>query len=387
MRNRRSILWLAALTLAVGPLPGQTPDWQDPARAIGVRAEESPLAVASRDCSASEIRPRGGAVVIDLNCRLELRNDSKKAIRGAALAVSTLPSAGTSSAGGRASVFAPSLNVAPGDAFPIEVRVRLVRPLPGQAAGPLAEIAVDGALFTDLAFAGVDKTGSSERLTRYEAAARRDRSRLQALLAKAGKEGLRGEMLATLERRARRPTLEARLSGGSGRTVVASAETRNRVALALVNLEQAPLRLLAGEGQGGAVSDAPGLQIRNLSGKQVRAFEFAWLVSDESGRRERAAAVPFSGLSIAPGAEAEVRSGRRYKLRRRTGGTFQPSAMSGYLRSVEFTDGSRWSASHAELAAAALLQFEPVTPEELRLAAIYRREGVDGLVRELERMR
>jgi len=384
MRNRRSIFRLAALGLFAATLQAQAPAWQDPARAITVRAKQSPLEVASRDCSASEIRPRGGAVVLDLNCRLELRNSAQKAIRGAALAVSTLPSSST--AGGRASVFAPSLNVAPGDAFPIEIRVRLVRPLPGQE-GPLAEIAVDGVLFADLAFAGIDKAGSSERLTRYESAARQDRSRLRSLLADAGKEGLRGEMLATLERRARRPTLEARLSGGSGRAVVASAEARNRVALALVNFDQAPVRLLSGEVQGGSLSDAPGLQIRNLSGKPVRGLEFAWLVSDETGRRERAAAVRFSDLSIAPGAEADVRSGRRYELRRRAGGTFEPSAMSGYLRSVEFADGSRWSASHAELAATSLLQFEPVTPEELRLASVYRREGLEGLVRELERMR
>lgn len=379
MRIKTSILTLAA----VACLSAQTPDWQDPARAVVVTVERSPLALVSRDCSSTEIRARGAAAVIDLDCRLELRNASEKTVRGAALAVRTLPA----NAGGRASVFAPSLDVQPTESFPIEVRVRLVRPLPAQP-GALAEIAVDVALFTDLAFAGPDESGSSARLRRHEASARRDRERLRTLLAQSGQESLRGEMLAALERRARRPTLEARLAGASGRAVVASAEARQRVALALVNLEQSPIELVSGQvAVGDAVSDAPGLQIRNLSGKRVRAFEFAWLVADEDGRQQRATSVPFSGLSVAPDAEAEVRSGRRYELRRRSGGSFRPSEMSGFIRRVEFSDGTSWSASRAELAAASLLEFEPVTPEEQRLAAIYRRDGIQALVAELERMR
>ena len=81
---------MALLSAAI--VAAQVPSWQDPARAIVVRsAETAPLEIVTSDCGRTEIRPRGGVAVIDLDCRVELRNEGRAAVRGAALAVSTLP--------------------------------------------------------------------------------------------------------------------------------------------------------------------------------------------------------------------------------------------------------------------------------------------------------
>src|SRR5579884_3825967 len=100
--------------------------------------KDSPVAVLSSDPSGSSQTSRGGAVVVDLHDALTLRNTGTRRIRGITLMVV----AQDISPGGKASVTVPSLNVGPGDTFPIRVDLRLLRPV--QDVDGLVQISLDG---------------------------------------------------------------------------------------------------------------------------------------------------------------------------------------------------------------------------------------------------
>ena len=66
--------------------------------------------------------PRGGAYFLDVHAVLSLRNTSQKRIRGVTLAVLAQEMA----TGGKGSVSVPSLDVAPGEAFPLRIDLPLL---------------------------------------------------------------------------------------------------------------------------------------------------------------------------------------------------------------------------------------------------------------------
>ena len=57
--------------------------------------------------------------------------------------------------------------------------------------------------------------------------------------------------------------------------------------------------------------------------------------------------------------------------------------MSGYVRQVEFEDGSLWIPSRESLEKSSLTAATPVSVEEQRLSALYRDQGLDALVSDL----
>jgi hypothetical protein len=59
--------------------------------------------------------------------------------------------------------------------------------------------------------------------------------------------------------------------------------------------------------------------------------------------------------------------------------------MTGYISSVEFTDGGLWIPSHAELDEPILRHVVAPSPEEQRLVQIYRKRGVAAVVDELKK--
>src|SRR4030081_289950 len=83
--------------------------------------EDSPVAVLSADWGESSASPRGGAMTLDLHTALSLRNTGGRRIRG----ITLLVTAQDVTPGGKASVSVPSLNVGPGEAFPIRIDLRL----------------------------------------------------------------------------------------------------------------------------------------------------------------------------------------------------------------------------------------------------------------------
>ena len=77
----------------------------------------------------------------------------------------------------------PSLNVQPGEVFPVRIDMELLRPLNvAKNEGAMVQVTLDCALFSDLSYYGPDKLDSRRALTVYELEARRDRRYLAGLL-------------------------------------------------------------------------------------------------------------------------------------------------------------------------------------------------------------
>src|SRR5579864_9194220 len=117
------------------------------AQTVGRRIDfpvDSPLTAVSSDWSETRATPRGGAYLLDVHAVLSLRNSSQRRIRGVTLAVL----AQEVTPGGKGSVSVPSLDVGPGEAFPLRIDLPLLCPL--GASGPMVEVKLDGVLFDDL---------------------------------------------------------------------------------------------------------------------------------------------------------------------------------------------------------------------------------------------
>ena len=227
--------------------------YDDPGSAVAVAVpEEIPLAVVSTDFEDSEIRPRGGALVIGLDGQIRLRNDGAGRIRGVTVALAAAETA----LGGRAVVAVSSLNVPPGETFPVNFNMRLFRPLPAPA-GAVVRATVDGVLYDNLAFAGPNRLDSERKMTVRELEARRDREHFRAILESYGSAGITQAMQSSLRRQAERPTLAARLAGRSGAAIAAAGKSRE-IELAMVGPADAPLLLDRGSALvAGAFSEAP----------------------------------------------------------------------------------------------------------------------------------
>ena len=100
----------------------------------------SPISMMSANYGDSRAMARGGALVLDLHMSLTLRNQDSRRIRG----ITMLVTAQESAPGGRASYSVPTLDVGPGETFPVKIDVRLIRPLQA-GSGPLVHVALDGA--------------------------------------------------------------------------------------------------------------------------------------------------------------------------------------------------------------------------------------------------
>src|SRR5450755_2195618 len=101
-----------------------------------------PIAVMTDDWHESNATARGGAFLLDVHAALSLKNVSQRRIRNVTLVVL----AQEVTPGGKGSVSWPSLDVAPGETFPIRIDVSLLRPLGPGSGGPLVEVKLDGVL-------------------------------------------------------------------------------------------------------------------------------------------------------------------------------------------------------------------------------------------------
>ncbi len=159
--------------------------------------KDSPVSFVAADWGQSRPLPRGGAMVLDLHTSLSLRNSSQRRIRGITLMVL----AQEVTPGGKASVSVPSLDVAPGETFPVRIDLRLLRPIQGGENAPVVQVALDGVLFDDMSFFGPNRLESRRSMTVWELEAQRDRRYYKNILEQAGMEGLQKEILASLGRK------------------------------------------------------------------------------------------------------------------------------------------------------------------------------------------
>jgi len=296
--------------------------------------EDSPVTVVSADWGESTATARGGAMLLDLHTSLSFRNSSGRRIRGVTLLVQSQEV----TPGGKASVSVPSLNVQSNENFPVRIDLRLLRPL--QAGnGPLVEIQLDGVLFEDLSFYGPNKLNSRRSMTVWELEARRDRQHFRSVLESRGKEALRGEMLASLDRQADRMQMDARVAQ-AGRSTTTRSE--RQIELAFLSPPNAPVttdfgmvRIADNEAR------SPRIAVRSRTEKPIRGVEVGWLVKDTQGKEFVAGAIPLD-VNLQPRQKTTVVQDVTFRFTQPGGASIPISEMTAYLASVEFADGSMW---------------------------------------------
>jgi hypothetical protein len=372
MSTRNKTLVTAGALLAAAAL-ASAQTVADPRGAFNVTLpQDGPLALVSADWGPSGATARGGAVVVDLHSTLVLRNTGGRRIRG----VSLLVLAQEVTPGGKASVTTPSLNVGPGESFPVRVDLRLMRP-PAAPSSALVEVGLDGVLFDDLSFYGPNRLNSRRTMLAWEMEARRDRRALVAALDSGGPEALRKILVAAFARDAALPRLDMQLARGRA----TNAEPEHQAELACLRLPDAPVDLAgASAWVSSAEARAPRITVRSLARRPIRYLEVGWLVRDAQGREVLAGTLP-ADLNLAPGQESVVQKDNTLRFSRPV------AALSTYVAAVEYADGELWIPTRAALADPRLAAALPPSGEEMRLADLYRRKGLDAVVAALGAMR
>jgi len=338
-----------------------------------------PLALINYSMSDSRTSARGAAMIVELHMSLALKNSSPNRIHGVTLRVVSQEV----TPGGKSWVTIPSLNVGPGEAFPVRIDMQLMRPSQ-TAAGPLVQVDLDGVLFQDLSFFGPDRLNSRRTMTASEIQAQRDREHFKRILAQNGKPALQREILESMARQAE-PQLSVTVKR-SGRAVTMAAVPGERTAeFAFLQIPDSPVAPIEGWTQlAGNEVRAPHINVRNNSAKPVKHVEMGWVVSDSSGRQYMAASVPSGDatLNLPPGQTARVDQETSLSFTSK-GQPVNVQKMMGFVNQVEFADGKIWVPDRRHLENAVLQRVLPPSDEELRLTEIYRRRGIDGLAQEL----
>ncbi len=345
--------------------------------------KDSPVALFNISTGDSRGTARGAAMVLDLHMSLQLRNISQNRIHGVTLRVVSQEV----TLGGKSSVSYPSLNVGPGEVFPVRIDMQLIRPTQ-VAGGPLVEVNLDGVLFQDLTFFGPDRLNSRRTLTAWELEAQRDREHFKRVLAQTGKDGLRQEMLESRNRQFALPQLDVRMRSVGGRAVTSAALVQERQErFAFLQFPDSPVEPVQGWAQiAGSEARAPSIEVRNKSGKQVKYVELGWVLSDQSGRPYMAGSLPSTGSNfyLPPGQQARVLQESTLKFSS-NGQPVNIQKMTGFVNQVEFADGKVWVPNRQDLSDALLQKVMAPSAEEQRLSDLYIRKGLDALVEELKK--
>lgn len=380
------MLGLALLAALLGAQQGPL----DPRSSIKIDLPaDSPLSLVSADVGESRATARGGAAVLDLHMMLTLRNSGSQNVR----AITLLVLAQEVTAGGKASVTAPSLSVGPGEVFPVRVDLRLLRPLqPALAAGgPLVQVRLDGVLFEDFSFYGPNRLNSRRAMTVWETEAERDRRYFKSVLAEHGPRGLQREALDSLARQAARPRVNVQVvrSGRAVSSAVAdTARSERPVQFAFLRFPDSPLDPLSGRARiSGNEARAPRIAVRNRSSRPIRYFEIGWIVRDTEGREFLAASIPASigGKDLAPGEEGQALEDTALRFSGGQGTAIGVSSMTGFVSQAEYADGKIWIPDRPSLTGAGLLDVLAPSAEEQRLTSIYHNKGLEALIEELKK--
>lgn len=344
--------------------------------------EGSPVSMMSANYGDSRAMARGGALVLDLHMALTLRNQDSRRIRG----ITMLVTAQESAPGGRASYSVPTLDVGPGETFPVKIDVRLIRPLQA-GSGPLVHVSLDGVLFQGLDFYGPNTLNSRRNLTFWEMENQRDRKYFKQVLATKGMSGLQQEMLDSLSRQHERPGVDVQVSRG-GRSTGSAASPDHVQQFAFLELPDSPVRALSGwaDISGNEAKDAR-IQIMNSSARSVRYVEIGWVVTDHEGKEYMAGSVPAAeaDLFLPAGKKGEILQDTSLRFSRGPGSPLNIQSMKGFVSQVEFSDGKVWVPTREWLGQSKMNRLIPPSPEEQRLADLYRKKGPQALAADLNR--
>jgi hypothetical protein len=381
MWSKTQKLLAACILLGAASLPAQ--DIPLTANSVNINLPgNSPLTLISVATADSRAVARGAALVLDLHVSLALRNASQNRIHGVTLRVVSQEV----TPGGKASVTLPSLNVGPGEVFPVRIETQLMRPTQFRG-GPLVQVDLDGVLFQDLSFFGPDRLNSRRTMTACDLEARRDREHFKRILAQAKKEGLQREILASLARQSEAPQLDVKVTRGGRAVTSAAVGPEHAEQFAFLQFPDSPVEPVDGWAQiAGNEARAPRIEVRNRSGKPVKYVELGWVLSDQTGKQYMAASLPSAepDFDLLPGRSGRLLQENTLKFSSK-GQPVNIQRMIGFVNQVEFADGKVWVPNRQNLEYAALLKVLAPSAEEQRLTDIYRKRGIDGLVQELNK--
>jgi len=346
-------------------------------------AKDSPVTLVGMSSNESRAAARGAALVLDLHMTLTLRNAGASRIHGVMLRVVSQEV----TLGGKGSVTIPSMNIAPGEAFPVRIEMQLVRPTQ-MAGGPLVQIDLDGVLYQDLSFYGPDRLHSRRYLTACEVEAQRDREYLKRVLAQGGQEGLRQEIFQIGARQQSAP-LNVKVVPHGPAVTSAALPSEHAEKFAFVQFPDSPVEAIQGWAQvSGNEARAPNIEVRNRSAKAVKYVELGWVLTDQAGRQSVAASLPSSEKdlnNLPPDKTGTVHQETTLRLFSNSGQPVNVQKMTGFVNQVEFADGKVWVPNRKSLADPALLKSVAPSAEEQRLADLYNRGGIAALVEELKK--
>lgn len=341
-----------------------------------------PVSFSLQEPLATTATVRGASLVVDLHASLLLRNTGDKPLSGMTLLVE----APDLTSSGRGSVTIPSLHAQPGEVFPVRVDMQLLRPLNlGRTKGAMLQLSLDCALFSDLSAYGPDKLRSRRTLIVYELEARRDRRYLAALMASGNLAELREELNFGLQ-----DLNPSQLGLELLRNFRPQDARKQAVSVSAVHFASSPLRALSGNAQiSGNEVRSSHIEVRNVSTRAIKEFEVGWIVRDERGRDFMAGSVP-SSLQLAPVETASMNQPAILRFSRPTGQPMIVDSLVAFVSDVEFADGKLWIPSRVDIDQATsdplLRRALASSPEQQRLADIYRHKGMGGLQDELKRL-
>jgi hypothetical protein len=343
---------------------------------------DSPVLPVSFSLGPTTARVRGMSMALDVHASLLLRNTGTKAISGLTLRVE----AQDLTPGGKGSVTVPSIGVQPGETFPVRVDMELLRPFNvPKTDGAIIRVSLDCAVFNDLSYYGPDKLGSRRSLIVYELQARRDRRYLANLLQSGRVAQLREELNFGLQ-----DFNPQQLGLELLRNEHSASNREQAVSVGAVSFPSAPVQPMNGGARvsGNEVS-APHIEVRNTSQKTVRTIDVGWIVRDERGRDFVAGSVP-SSVQLGPVQTGTMTEPATLRFSHPTGQPMVINGLLAFVNDVEFVDGKLWIPSRTDIEEAtpdpALRRALAVSPEQQRLAEVYRRRGMSGLAEELRKL-
>lgn len=381
MRNswiRLGALVGALMAAGPAPLPAQS---DSSSRWLDVEfPRDSPVLTVSFSLAPSTSRVRGASIALDLHASLVLRNTSARRLAGLTLRVEAqdlLPA-------GKGSVMVPSLDVQPGEVFPVRLDLQLTRPFnAAKTEGAMVQVSLDCAVFSDLSFYGPDRLKSRRALLIYELEARRDRQYMSNLLKNQQYDQLRQELDFGLQ------DVHPQQLGFELTRDLRPTGKQLPIAVNTMAFPSAPVQAIGGDAQvSGNEIHTPRIELRNLSRRPVRSVDMAWIVRDERGRDFMAGSVP-AAMTIGPVETAVANETGTLRFSNASGQPLAIGALMALVSNVEFADGNLWIPSRADIEGATsdpvLRKALSSSPEHQRLAEVFRRKGIRGLAEELKR--
>jgi hypothetical protein len=330
---------------------------------------------------SSTAKLRGASVLLDIHAAVVLRNVGAKALSGITIRVEA-----QDLQTGRGSVTVPSLVAQPGETFPVSMDMEILRPIAaGRAATvSLVQLSLDCALFSDLSAYGPDLLHSRHSLLLYELEARQERDYLRVLLRNQQWAKLRDELNFGLPESAP-PRLGLEFVHGPLTAVM----REQAFAVSPVAFSGAPVQPIGGGAKvmGNEVR-SPYVEVRRISSRSVRSLELGWIVRDDRGHDFVAGSLPVA-LSSDTIQTVKITDAAALRFSNGGGEPMVIGALRAFVSDVEFTDGKLWIPSRNDIEDATsdpILRHELAnSPEQQRLAKIYRLRGTTGLAEELKR--